>query len=112
MNSDCLRHRPDGITAEYRWFIIRSHRLRRLPMAKLKAFRDGALIAYFLCLCVPTTFAQAYPTKSIRLIVGTSAGGGGDVIGRIVAGGLNQILGQQVIVDNRPGAGGNIAPET
>ena len=55
--------------------------------------------------------AQSYPARPIRLVVGTSAGGGGDVIGRIVAGGMAQALGQQVIVDNRPGAGSNIAAE-
>ena len=67
-------------------------------------------------LCVAVLYAAAasaqnYPVKSIRLVVGTSAGGGGDVIGRIVAGGMSQILGQQVIVDNRPGASSNIAAE-
>lgn len=55
--------------------------------------------------------AQNYPMKSVRFVVGTSPGGGGDVIGRIVAGGLSEVFGQQVIVDNRPGAGSNIAAE-
>jgi tripartite-type tricarboxylate transporter receptor subunit TctC len=55
--------------------------------------------------------AQNYPVKAVRFVVGTSPGGGGDVIGRIVAGGLSEVFGQQVIVDNRPGAGSNIAAE-
>src|SRR5574341_1062229 len=48
--------------------------------------------------------AQVYPTKPIRLIVPFPAGGGVDYIGRIVGKGLSERLGQQVLVDNRPGA--------
>jgi tripartite-type tricarboxylate transporter receptor subunit TctC len=48
--------------------------------------------------------AQAYPNKTIRLIVPFPAGGGVDYIGRIVGKGLSERLGQQVVVDNRPGA--------
>ncbi|OGA55028.1 MAG: hypothetical protein A3G24_25895 [Betaproteobacteria bacterium RIFCSPLOWO2_12_FULL_62_13] len=53
-------------------------------------------------------WAQDYPSKPIRYIVPSSAGSAVDTIGRIVAGGLGEIFGQQVIVDNRAGAGGNI----
>jgi len=60
---------------------------------------------------VSDSSAQGYPVKPIRMVVGTSAGGGGDVIARVVAGGLTPILGQQVSVDNRPGAASNIAAE-
>jgi tripartite-type tricarboxylate transporter receptor subunit TctC len=56
-------------------------------------------------------WAQAYPSKTVRLIVPSSAGSGFDVIGRIVAGGLGEVFGQQVIVDNRAGANGNIGAE-
>ncbi len=55
--------------------------------------------------------AQNFPTRTIRFVVGTSAGGGGDVIARLVVPGMGQFLGQQLIVDNRPGAGSNIAAE-
>jgi len=51
-----------------------------------------------------TASAQAYPTKTIRLIVPFPAGGGVDYIGRIVGKGLSERVGQQVVVDNRPGA--------
>ena len=63
------------------------------------------------CLFAADSVAQNYPTKAIRFVVGTSAGGGGDVIGRIFGAALSQTLGQQVVVDNRPGAGSNIAAE-
>lgn len=55
--------------------------------------------------------AQSYPIKPVRLIVASSAGSNPDVLARIVAVGLTQALGQQVIVENRAGAGGNIGAE-
>ena len=58
-----------------------------------------------------TAAAQAYPTKPIRLIVGSSAGGGGDTFARVVSQALSGALNQQVIIDNRAGAGGNIGAD-
>ena len=55
--------------------------------------------------------AQSYPVKPVRLIVPFPAGGGSDIVGRIVAGKLTEQLKQQVIVDNRGGAGGSIGTE-
>ncbi len=55
--------------------------------------------------------AQPYPTKSVRLIVGSSAGGGGDTFARVTAQALSNVLGQQVVIDNRAGAGGNIGAD-
>jgi tripartite-type tricarboxylate transporter receptor subunit TctC len=55
--------------------------------------------------------AQQYPTKSIRLVVGFPPGGSGDFIARNISEDLYKLLGQQIIVDNRPGAGSNIAAE-
>ncbi len=56
-------------------------------------------------------WAQGYPAKPVRYLVAFSAGSGADTLGRIVAGGMSQTLGQQVVVENRTGAAGNIAAE-
>jgi len=56
-------------------------------------------------------WAQGYPAKPVRVVVGFSAGSTTDLIGRVLAAKLGDGLGQQVVVDNRPGAGANIAAE-
>jgi tripartite-type tricarboxylate transporter receptor subunit TctC len=55
--------------------------------------------------------AQSYPTKPIRIVVAQAAGGPTDVVTRIYTSKLSQLLGQQIVVDNRVGAGGTIAGE-
>jgi tripartite-type tricarboxylate transporter receptor subunit TctC len=56
-------------------------------------------------------FAQAYPTRPVRIVVGLTAGSASDIVARLVGQWLSERLGQQFIVENRPGAGTNIAAE-
>jgi tripartite-type tricarboxylate transporter receptor subunit TctC len=56
--------------------------------------------------------AQAYPTRPVRIIVGFAAGGGVDIAARLIGQWLSEQLSQQFIIENRPGAGTNIATET
>ncbi len=56
-------------------------------------------------------FAQAYPTRPVHFIVGLAAGGGADILARLMGQWLSERLGQQFVVENRPGAGTNVATE-
>ena len=55
--------------------------------------------------------AQAYPTRPVRLIVGFAPAGGSDITARLIGQWLSEQLGQQFVIENRPGAGGNFATE-
>jgi len=81
--------------------------LRREPLAYL-------LLTFALIASVPTTACAQpdnYPSRTIRIIVGFSAGGFTDVLGRVIAQKLNERLGQPVIVENKPGAAGTIGAD-
>jgi tripartite-type tricarboxylate transporter receptor subunit TctC len=69
------------------------------------------LAAVALVCIAPAASAQTYPVKPIRLVVGFTPSGGVDINARLLAPKLTEYLGQQVIVENRPGAGTNIANE-
>src|SRR5262245_66298023 len=56
--------------------------------------------------------AQAYPTRPVRIIVGFPPGGGTDILARLMGQWLSERLNQAFVVENRPGAGANIATET
>src|SRR5215468_8450448 len=56
-------------------------------------------------------WAQAYPTRPVRILVGYSPGGSTDILARLLGQWLSERLGRPFVVDNRPGATGNIATE-
>jgi len=80
----------------------------KLPRRKFLHLAAGAAV-------LPAFSSRAsaldYPTRSVRIIVGFPAGGGPDIVTRLIAQSLSERLGQQFIVENRPGAGTNIATE-
>lgn len=76
----------------------------------MRAFLRMACISAAFAMGVPAT-AQPFPSKSVRFIIPFAPGGGNDIIGRAIAAKLSEQWKQQMIVDNRPGAGGNVAGE-
>ncbi len=76
-----------------------------------KAARAAAGGWIFLFLTTGVGWAQSYPAKPIRILIGFSPGGGADVVARSLSPQLVETLGQQIVVENRPGANGIIAAE-
>lgn len=78
--------------------------------------RTLAVVTASALMCVsgaiaPANADEAYPNRPIRMVVGFAAGGGPDIVARLIAPKLTSVFGRQVVVDNRPGAGGSIAEE-
>lgn len=72
----------------------------------------GLFITCFCALCaVHDAHAQGYPSRPIRFVVGFAPGGGNDLLARTVGQRLAERLGQSIVIDNRPGAGGNVGAE-
>ena len=71
----------------------------------------AALLALGTVATAPLAWAQAYPSKPIRIVVGYPAGGASDVAARIVGQKLSERMGQPVVIDNRPGSAGNVGAE-
>src|SRR5437763_11616253 len=74
-----------------------------MPMKKLMLLLTAALVASSAAL------AQDYPTRPITLVVPYAAGGGNDAMARTVADKMSRTLGQQIVIENRAGAGGSTA---
>ena len=73
-------------------------------MTKICALVSAALLAF-------SAFARDYPSRPVRLVVPFAAGGPNDVIARLVGRRLSDALGQPILVENRPGAGGNVGTD-
>ena len=80
--------------------------LRKVPI--FSVFLAG--LAGLLCTMAAAP-AAAYPTRPVTLVVAFPPGGASDVLSRILARKLEQLLGQPFVIDNRPGAGGNVAAD-
>jgi len=80
-----------------------------MPASWLYRCTIGALALFTLVLCNGRAQAQQYPRQRITFVVAFAPGGIADTLARLVAHGLESKLGQSVVVENRPGAGGNIA---
>src|SRR5215216_201713 len=86
----------------------------RERIAMRLSWRWSAIFASLLCIVGLSTDArgQDWPQRTIRLVVGFGPGGGTDIVGRIIAQSLQEKLGQPVVVENKPGAGGIIAADS
>src|SRR5262245_63146291 len=80
----------------------------KLPRRQFLHLSTGAAVLPILS---RVARAQAYPTRPVRMIVGFPAGSAPDIVARVISQALSERFGQQVIVDNRPGAGSNIGTE-
>jgi tripartite-type tricarboxylate transporter receptor subunit TctC len=83
--------------------------MMKLPRRRLLHLVAGAAALPALCRIAS---AQTYPARPVRWVVGLAAGGGADILARLMGQWLSERLGQQFIIENRPGAGTNIATET
>src|SRR5947199_9021686 len=75
------------------------------------ARRWWTALAFALIMCAPAYAQGDYPNRTIRIIVGFAAGGGNDIFARLVGQKLQELIGQTVIIENKPGAGARLANE-
>lgn len=74
-----------------------------------RQFLRLAATAVALPAVIHTARAQAYPTRPLRIVVGYTPGGAGDILSRLIGQWLSERLGQPIIIDNKPGAGSNLS---
>src|SRR4051812_48055644 len=85
---------------------------RILPDRKRKNMKRIAYAALvLLAMMASSSFAQSYPTKPIRIVIAQAPGSATDVISRVVGNRLSEALGQPVVIEARPGAGGMLGTE-
>lgn len=78
---------------------------------KLRAFLS-CIAATLLAAAAPSVLAQDYPNRPVKLVVGYAPGGGTDIYARLIADRMSRVLGQSVVVENKPGANGNLGAES
>jgi tripartite-type tricarboxylate transporter receptor subunit TctC len=91
--------------------MLRWRQKAEAPMNKLLGFANYAALTCIAGLTAFAAFADEYPTRPVRVLVGFSAGSGADITARVVGQRMGQILGQQVVVENKTGAGSSLAAE-
>ena len=89
------------------------HAKRRKLLARTVAITGLAIAAprFGIRTCSDAMAQSAWPTKPIRMVIAFPPGGPTDIVSRIIAAELGRLLGQQVVVENKPGAGGNLGAE-
>jgi tripartite-type tricarboxylate transporter receptor subunit TctC len=95
-------------SAAVNWLLRERGGVLKLPRRK---FLHGISGAAALPVASRIAWAQAYPTRPVRLMVSFAAGGGYDIVARLIGQWLSDRLGQPFVIENRPGAGTNIATE-
>lgn len=109
-------HDPDAAVTELER-VVQAHKSSsgktepEIQVSVMKTWQRGLLSACLGGGLAVGGYAQDYPTKPIRMVIPFAPGGANDVIGRLVGMKLTAALGQQVIVDNRGGAGGSIGAD-
>src|SRR5712664_1106635 len=83
----------------------------QLKEASMHLIARRAFAVVLLMIASTAAWAQGYPDRPLRLVVGFPPGGSGDFLARIIADELTREIGQPVVVDNKPGAASNIAAE-
>src|SRR6266404_4859808 len=93
------------------WYVLGIKPTRALIMATPMSRRICAAVALAMgsLTAISSAAAEDYPARPVRIIIGFGPGASGDIAARVLAQALTRILGQQFIVENRSGAGSNIA---
>jgi tripartite-type tricarboxylate transporter receptor subunit TctC len=91
--------------------VVTLQRSEEITVSSTRLRASAAAIFCAAIACGSHAWAQGYPGKPLRMLVATSAGSNPDTVARVLAAGLSKSFGQQVVVDNRAGAGGNIGAE-
>jgi tripartite-type tricarboxylate transporter receptor subunit TctC len=82
-----------------------------MKLSRRRALHVAAAGTVALLMVPSIASAQTYPARPVRIVVGFAAGGTGDILARLIGQWLSERFGQPIIVDNRPGGGGNISAE-